>query len=328
MALKTRTRETPASVGGDARIEEQLDKRGVKFTFLDSVPPAAFDAEDSLANNARFEAIDKARVEQYAEDMKRGDNFPPVVAHKKGERYSIVDGNHRLQGAIVAKKSLGVYDITGAPPEVIVMLSFEANAHHGLPTSEAEKISQALWLINNGATIPDAAQLVSLPVRTVTKASKDQSTDQRFIDCNVPQATIERLGSAVRWRLSHIQTNAGFLAAIDLAERAKWNADDTFAAVTEINKRRDSDEQVQFIKEVLEPQYFDTISGSGGGVLGKRGGPTPKGRISMALSGIDAIPDNLETVVSQYLGPERDAAAKRMRAAAKRLNELARALSA
>lgn len=328
MAVRSRTQEIAAEAGGDARIEEKLTKRGVRWKFRPKVKPEEFDAERSVNNNARFEAIDKARVEQYTEDMKRGDSFPPVVAYEDKGALIITDGNHRLQAAINAKKPLAVYDISGAPVDVIVTLSFEANAHHGLPTSEAERVSQALWLINQGATIPDAAALVSLPTRVVTKASKEQTTDQRFIDNNIPAATIERLGAAVRWRLSHINTNAGFKAAVDLAERAKWGTDEAFKAVTEINQRRDSDEQVAFIKDELEERYLPTISASGGGVLGKRGGMNPKSRVGIALAGIAALPEDLSTVTASYLGPEREEAAKKMRAAAKRLNELARALSA
>ena len=41
---------------------------------------------------------------QYAEAMKRGDEFPPVIAHGKMGKLIMADGNHRLQAAIKAKK--------------------------------------------------------------------------------------------------------------------------------------------------------------------------------------------------------------------------------
>jgi hypothetical protein len=68
-------------VGGDAKIEEYLDKKGVKWDFHPKVERDQFDTEKSLRNQARFQALDEKRVDTYAEAMKRGDEFPPVIAH-------------------------------------------------------------------------------------------------------------------------------------------------------------------------------------------------------------------------------------------------------
>ena len=38
--------------------------------------------------------------------MKRGDEFPPVIAHGKMGKPILADGNHRLQAAIKAKRPL------------------------------------------------------------------------------------------------------------------------------------------------------------------------------------------------------------------------------
>jgi hypothetical protein len=61
------------NVGGDAKIEEYLDKKGVTWTFEPKVMPDQFDAEKSLRNQARFVASDEKRVDEYGEAMKRGD---------------------------------------------------------------------------------------------------------------------------------------------------------------------------------------------------------------------------------------------------------------
>ncbi len=118
MAEKRRTRENPSSPGGDARIEEYLDQRGVQWTFVPKVPTSEFDIERSINNNASFVAIDQKRVEQYTEAMRRGDEFPLVIAHKQGGKYLTADGNHHLVGADQARKALGVYDVTVADTRV------------------------------------------------------------------------------------------------------------------------------------------------------------------------------------------------------------------
>ena len=328
MAEKRRTRENPSAPGGDARIEEYLDQRGVQWTFVPKVPTSEFDIERSLNNNARFVAIDKGRVEVYAEAMRRGDHFPPVIAHRQSGKYMTADGNHRLVGADQAHKPLDVYDITGADAEVLVLISFEANTKHGLPTTENERIYQALYLVNNGLPIRDAAAAVNLPKRIVEAASKKARTDQRFIDNNIPRHIVEKLGNSVKWRLSDISTDEGFRAAVDLAFRAGFGTDEAFRVTTELNELRSSDKQVARVRD-FEEEYADQIRSSAGGMLvkGPRPGPGPRARVGVAVSNLLNLPDDLEAVTKSYVGPERAEQAQRMRAAADRLIKVADALA-
>lgn len=108
-----RFRTSRPTVGGDPKIEAYLDKKGVSWQFHPGVDPDQFDSNKSLNNQARFQAIDEKRVDQYAEAMKRGDEFPPVIAHGHMGKLVIADGNHRMQSAIKAKKPLNVYVING-----------------------------------------------------------------------------------------------------------------------------------------------------------------------------------------------------------------------
>jgi integrase/recombinase XerD len=183
-----------------------------------------FDADKSLNNNARDKSLDPVRVAEYKEAMQRGDVFPPVVAYKtspQARKFIIASGNHRLQAAIQAKKPLRMYDISGTAPEVIMLYAFEANARHGLNTSEDERISQALHLIANGATIPSAAAAVNLPRRIVDKASQRANADQRFLENGIAVGTIEKLSTSSRWRLSQITTDEGFVGAARVFGRAR-----------------------------------------------------------------------------------------------------------
>lgn len=95
MAVKTKTVHTAAVVGGDAKLEDWLDSKGVQWEFHPALDVDQFDADKSLHNQARFEPIDEKRVESYVEAMRRGDKFPPVLAHGRMGRLILADGNRQ-----------------------------------------------------------------------------------------------------------------------------------------------------------------------------------------------------------------------------------------
>lgn len=324
MALKQRTRHEPSVVGGDAAIEDYLDSKGVKWEFQAKIDPEDFDADKSLHNQARFQAINEGRVDQYAEAMRRGDQFPPVIAHGKQGKLILADGNHRLQAAIKARKPLATYVISG-DPQTIVLITFEANARHGLPTAEDERLQQALYLMDNGASVRAAAAALSIPEKLVNAASIRRNTDQRFLENQISPLIIEKMPEPVKRRLSQISTDEGFVAAVDLAHRSAMTSMAAYELVTEINEMRSSAKQVAFIKQ-REQDLYEQIGASGGGVLTRRT-QGPKARLNMAMGMVDNLPDDMDLLKKQYLGPEAEEAARRLRATARRLNHLAKVLS-
>ena len=234
--------------GGDARIEEYLDAKGVTWEFIRNVGVDQFDLDKSLHNQARFTAIDEKRVEAYAEAMKRGDNFPPVIAHGKMGKLIAADGNHRTQAAVRANKPVNVYLISG-DPQTIVLITFDANTRHGLPTSEDERVQQALYLMDNGASVRAAAAALAIPEKLVNAASIRRNTDLRFLQNGIDPLVTDKITEPVKRRLAQISTDEGFVAAVDLAHRSGMTSTEAFTFVTEINELRSSQKQVEFIQE-------------------------------------------------------------------------------
>lgn len=324
MAIRTRTVSKGQAEGGDPKIEEFLDDKGIKWTFRPGVSPDEFDVDKSLHNQARFEPLDEHRVDTYAEAMKRGDKFPPVIAHGK-DKLVIADGNHRLVGSQKAKKPLDVYDITGASATLITQVGYEANTRHGWPTSEAERIHQALWLMDQGATVVAAAAALAVPTNALKKASQKRGTDERFRHAGISPVVIEKLPESVKWRLAMVSTDEGFTALTDLAHRAALGVDEVFKVVTEINELKSSAKQVAYV-ENLRDVYADQMAASGGGVITRRA-QGPRARIAMAIGNILNLPDSTEAILTSYHGAEREEAAKKMKTAARRLNEIAKQLT-
>ncbi len=330
MAVRTRTIHESSVQGGDAKIEEYLDKKGVQWVFHPRVEPDQFDAQKSLQNQARISAkgpIDDSRVEMYAEAMKRGDEFPPVIAHGKAGKLVIADGNHRLQAATKAKKPIGMYHITG-DARTIVLITFEANTRHGLPTSEDERVQHALYLLDNGAKIPEAAAALSLPRRVLEKASLARQADQRFLESGLPLMMIERIPSSIKTRLKDVSTDEGFIEAVKLVVDAHLGANEVFPLVTDINERRSSSKQVEYIQGLRKDVYAERIGQTGGGTFTKSRTMGPKARVGLALSNLEGLPEDFAEVAKAWVGPEREEAAERMRKTAKRLTDMAKVLTA
>jgi hypothetical protein len=326
MAVRTRTVNAAKAVGGDAKVEDYLDSKGVTWEFASGVAPDDFDTEKSLRNQARFVPVDEDRVSLYAEAMRRGDKFPPVVAHKVRGKLVIADGNHRLMAAAKARKLLDVYDITGTDSQLLVQISYEANTKHGWPTSETERIQQALYLMDNGATIQTASAALMVPKNALSKASQKRSTDQRFREAGIAPLVVEKLAESVKWRLGMVNTDEGFVALTNLVAQAGLGVDDVFRLVTEINELRSSAKQVAWVQQQRDV-YVDEIAASGGGVL-TRQAKGPKSRLSMVVGIVNNLPEDVAEIVKNYQGPEREEHAKRLRSAARRLNDVAKQLAA
>src|SRR3954468_6514935 len=162
----------PAAAGRRPDIEKGLTDKGFTWEYRTRVNTSDFDIEKSLRNQARLgETIDPDTVARYEAALTNGDLFPAVVASKDNRgKLVTVDGNHRLQAHINRKQPIDTYVISGNP-QAIVMETFEANTRHGLPTSADERLHHALWLIDNGMTVPEAAQKLGLAKAQVQRAA-------------------------------------------------------------------------------------------------------------------------------------------------------------
>jgi hypothetical protein len=324
MALRTRTVAASAKFpGGDAEIEQYLDSKGVEWEFLGEVTPRSFDQKKSLRNQARFRPLEDSRVEEYAEAMRRGDTFPPVLAYGKPDALVVADGNHRLDAALKANVTLKVYRLT-ADASTLMAIMYERNAKHGLLTTEEERVHQALTLLDNGADIKSAAAMLSLPRRVLERASAQRSADQRFRDAGIAPLTVEKLPEGIKRRLANVHTDEGLVAMTELAVAANLNTGEVYDAVTALNELRSGALQAEWVA-AHRASYAERIQAAAGGVFTRKP-QGPKQRTGMALSTVLNV--DREELIRAYVGPEREQAAEKMRQAARKLNALAKELTA
>lgn len=315
-------------------IEVELsDHYHVGFDYVSSVEIDDFDVEGSLMNQARFEAIDEDTVEQYREAIERGDPFPAVIAYRprKNSKLKIIDGNHRLVGHQRANKAIDVYEVaSGTKPQTIALMTFAFNTRHGRPTSEEERITQALYLMDNGASVPTAASAVNVTERALRRAVAKQSADKRAIDVGIERREWDALNQSLKSRLLNISTDEGFKDAAHLAFVASLTTDEVFELVALMNESRSAAKQRAHVK-LQYTVHADRIQGNAGGVLSAKTGRktmNPKARVGMLLGQLMALPDDISQITRAYIGEERGTTAKNLMEASKRLANIAKSLDA
>jgi hypothetical protein len=94
--------------------------------------------------------IDQDTVAEYAEDMRAGDEFPPIVLFFDGDKYWLADGMHR----VAAARSLRWKDILadvrdGSYRDACLYAATKANRSHGLRLTNADKRKRVLALLND-----------------------------------------------------------------------------------------------------------------------------------------------------------------------------------
>lgn len=94
-------------------------------------------------------AIDTATVEQYAEDMGDGANFPPIVVFHDGAVYWIADGFHRYYAAINLGLAEIDCDVKPGGLRDAELYSCSANATHGQRRTNADKRRAVEKLLND-----------------------------------------------------------------------------------------------------------------------------------------------------------------------------------
>ncbi|WP_396189667.1 hypothetical protein [Flavobacterium sp.] len=116
------------------------------------------------ASDARV-AVNHDVINEYAELIESGYEFPALSVYKVGNDYHLVDGLHRLMAYIKANKPVVTCNVFNGQLREAVLRSFEANAAHGLPRNNADKR-------NNVQVMLDDPEWSKLSNREIAKKCK------------------------------------------------------------------------------------------------------------------------------------------------------------
>ncbi len=95
------------------------------------------------------EKLDQSVVEDYAEQMREGEEFPPISVVHDGSEYFLSDGFHRLLAAQKAgKASINCDVITGTLRDAI-LYSLSANHRHGLRRTVEDRRKAVMTMLED-----------------------------------------------------------------------------------------------------------------------------------------------------------------------------------
>ena len=245
--------------------EKWLESHGAQFKEQ-TVVLTTINKDVSLRNQARVSVpLNEETVLLYGVAMEQGSDFPRIIGYEQGNKFVVIDGNHRVAAAELAhKRSLPALVVTNPTPAMIQALTYEANTTHGLPTSLEERIQQAMHLMATGMSRTDAAKALSIPESRLAQAQELRQADIRIY--KLRKGVVGGLPVAVRKRLDNIRSDTVLAAAVDLVTQAKMTAIDVSDMVTEVNRYREEDEQLRVIQQEVGRQAARVAATAGGKV--------------------------------------------------------------
>ena len=247
----------------------------------------------------------------------------------------VADGNHRFQAhKRNGDKTIDAYVVVGASYAAITTLTFLANAKHGLPTSEADRMEQAKHLVNSGVPVDKAARMLSLSANKLRHVVNLAELDMRAKEVGVNVQEWTRLPGSIRTALGRITTDDGFESMTKLTIDAGLRAEAVGEAVDHLKGLRTSDKQKEFVAALRKTFSRDlqvagtrVNSANGAEVVPRVGqGKNPRTILAMRLGGVSGLPA-IETVVAAIHREERHEWIERINDAMSKLTAIKAALA-
>ena len=151
---------------------------------------------------------DLGAVADYAEAMRSGDVFPPVVAFYDGVNYWLADGFHRRDATIAAGLDEIEAEIKQGSVRDAILYSCSANSLHGLRRTNEDKRRAVIRLVEDQEwshkTQGEIASICNVSREFVNRLTKElELSCDRSQDVSSPRI-VERNGTTYQMDTSHI----------------------------------------------------------------------------------------------------------------------------
>lgn len=238
-----------------------LKDRLIDFSTVE-VDFSDIDLDASKKNQARFLPLHDDVVVSYGSAMEQGDVFPPVIMMGTKGKYVVLDGNHRVAAAMLVgythATAFVCKNITKAQAE---LLTFEANARHGLPTSNEERLSQAVYLVGIGNRAKEVAHALAVSENALYRALATKRATDRLVRLGFRS---DAMSDFFKRRLDAIASNTVLKPASDLVLKAKLDSAEMNELVTDINKTQ-SEADALAVVDTWQKRHAGRVRSTSGG---------------------------------------------------------------
>lgn len=208
--------------------------------------------------------INNEAVADYAEAIRAGVEFPPVVVFHDGADYWLADGFHRYHAHNQAEKASIAADVRDGTKRDAVLYSLGANAAHGLRRTNADKrkavetvLRDAEWVTWSDRKIAEICGVGAPLVGDVRKAICNPITDAPAV------RTVERAGKTYQQDTSNIGKAAPAPAVCESvqAEEEEPAAEDFGPSPEELaaQAREEEDERAALQKLIESDDKLSTL---------------------------------------------------------------------
>lgn len=270
-------------------IEHWLESAGVSYGGCFPIPLSAIDRQASRHNQAREQAIIPETVDRYVQALRNGDKFPPIVVYPRGEKYVIVDGNHRDESHRKAnKREISAYVISkDTPSEIIELLTAEANSKHGEPTPTQWRTRQAIYLMSLGVDQDEVTVRLGLSKGTVNRAIRILRSDDRARRLKIQGW--DTLTDRAKELLVAVRSDEAFAGAAGLIIGTNWSGATMVEFIRRVKAASTDKEAVELIPQAKEERAVELAREK---VVGRDKAArisNPKMRVLSALGAILAV---------------------------------------
>lgn len=194
----------------DDGVEAWLKSWDIDFSGPVSVQVSQIDIRTSRLNQARPEAVVDDARDSYSTAIANGIDLPAIVVYKKGNKWTIVDGNNRVAAAQKRKhERVNAYVVApNTSDETILLLTLSANARNGQPVTKEWRLRQSVTLLAHGYNEEVVSKALSLPVSSMKSFRRLLTVDSRAKDLRI-NGWID-LSSSLREMIGTIQLDKVF----------------------------------------------------------------------------------------------------------------------
>lgn len=260
----------PIRAGSNRRpdIEAWLESFGVDWEYVPAADIGDIDIKRSLANQARFKPLDDDTVQRYEIAWTIGAKFPPIVTevNSRTTKQKMISGNHRIAGAVKAKiAQVDRYEVLDAQPSTVATMCREANNTNGLPPSEEERMTSAIFLHRSqGVPLQKAAQQYQVNFSRVQREFHKVSAAERAQAMGLDMHSFLALSQDVRGRLVTLHPDEIFAGAAALAIKAGLTINQVKDLVVQLNEAKMFAKKQSTLKaweRSLKEQIEDNLGG-------------------------------------------------------------------